>query len=45
MGKNLKGKEIGKGICQKKNGTFLARFVGARGKRMLDAIRCFEEDA
>ena len=27
MGKNLKGKEIGKGICQRKDGTYVARFV------------------
>lgn len=34
MGKNLKGKEIGKGICQKSDGTYLARFVNRRGKRV-----------
>ena len=28
MGKNLKGKEIGKGICQRKDGLYTARFVG-----------------
>lgn len=33
MGKNLKGKEIGKGICQRKDGRFSARFVDKRGKR------------
>ena len=27
MGKNLKGKEIGKGICQRKDGLYTARFV------------------
>ncbi len=33
MGKNLKGKEIGKGICQRKDGLYSARFVDRRGKR------------
>lgn len=32
MGKNLKGKEIGKGICQKADGMYVARFVNKRGK-------------
>ena len=27
MGKNLKGKECGKGICQRKDGFYYARFV------------------
>ncbi|MBQ7900505.1 MAG: site-specific integrase [Clostridia bacterium] len=33
MGKNLKGKEIGKGLCQRKDGLYCARFVDKRGKR------------
>jgi len=33
MGKNLKGKEIGKGICQRKDGLYLARFVNRSGQR------------
>lgn len=33
MGKNLKGKECGKGICQRKDGLFEARFTDRRGKR------------
>ena len=33
MGKSLKGKECGKGICQRKDGLFYARFVDKRGKR------------
>lgn len=33
MGKNLKGKECGKGICQRKDGLYYARFVDKRGKR------------
>ena len=34
MGKNLKGKEIGRGICQRKDGLYCARFVDKRGKRI-----------
>lgn len=33
MGKNLKGKECGKGICQRKDGLYYARFVDETGKR------------
>ena len=33
MGKNLKGKECGKGICQRKGGFYSARFVDRTGKR------------
>ena len=33
MGKNLKGKECGKGICQRKDGLYCARFVDKSGKR------------
>ena len=33
MGKDLKGKECGKGICQRKDGLYLARFVDKAGKR------------
>ena len=33
MGKNLKGKECGKGICQRKDGLYYARFVAKTGKR------------
>ena len=33
MGKNLKGKEYGKGICQRKDGLYYARFVDKTGKR------------
>ena len=32
MGKNLKGKEIGKGIYQRKDGTYHARFENKAGK-------------
>ena len=33
MGKNLKGKECGKGISQRKDGLYCARFVDEFGKR------------
>ena len=33
MGKNLKGKECGKGIYQRKDGLYHARFVDKAGKR------------
>ena len=33
MGKNLKGKDCGKGICQRKDGLYYARFVNKAGKR------------
>ncbi len=33
MGKNLRGKEIGKGICQRKDGLYCARYVNKFGKR------------
>ena len=33
MGKNLKGKKCGKGICQRKDGLYTARFVNKRGVR------------
>ena len=33
LGKNLKGKECGKGICQRKDGLYSARFVDTLGKR------------
>lgn len=38
MGKNLKGKECGKGIYQRKDGLFSARFVNQQGKRQ---EKCF----
>lgn len=33
MGKSLKGRECGKGICQRKDGLFTARFVDPQGIR------------
>ena len=38
MGKNLKGKECGKGICQRKDSLYYARFVDKAGKRQ---VKCF----
>lgn len=38
MGKSLKGKECGKGICQRKDGLYSARFVNQQGKR---TVKCF----
>ena len=33
MGKDLKGKELGKGISQRKNGIYCARYVDKYGVR------------
>ena len=33
MGKNLKGRECGKGLCQRKDGKYAARFTDKKGKR------------
>ena len=33
MGKNLKGKDCGRGITQRKDGKYYARFTNSRGKR------------
>ena len=33
MGKSLKGKELGKGISQRKDGRYQARFINRFGKR------------
>ena len=38
MVKNLRGKECGKGICQRKDGLYSARFVSSEGKRQ---VKCF----
>lgn len=34
MGKDLKGKELGTGICQRKDGKYAARFTGKNKKRI-----------
>lgn len=33
MGKNLNGKELGKGISQRKDGRYVARFMSRSGNR------------
>ena len=38
MGKSLRGKECGKGICQRKDGLYSARFVSSERKRQ---VKCF----
>ena len=38
MGKSLRGKECGKGICQRKDGLYSARFVSSEGNRQ---VKCF----
>ena len=38
MGKSLKGRECGKGICQRKDGLYSARFVNKQGTR---TVKCF----
>lgn len=38
MGKSLRGKECGKGICQRRDGLYSARFVSSEGKRQ---VKCF----
>ncbi|MEI3221346.1 MAG: hypothetical protein V8S01_04770 [Dorea sp.] len=42
MGKNLKGKECGKGICQRKDGLYAARFYtvkdGSRKEKHFDTL-------
>ncbi len=43
MGKNLKGKELGKGLCQRKDGLFVARFTDNFGKRREKAFSTLPE--
>ena len=43
MGKSLKGKEIGKGICQRKEGLFVARLVEKSGKRHAKIFKTIPE--
>ena len=42
MGKNLKGKEDGNGICQRKDGLYYARFVCMHALRHTYATRAIE---
>ena len=34
MGKSLKGRECGKGICQRKDGKYSARYSNKQGRRL-----------
>ena len=43
MGKNLKGKEIGDGIYQQKDGFYCARFVDKLGKRITKRFKDLQE--
>ena len=43
MGKSLRGKECGKGICQRKDGLYHARFVDKAGKRHEKYFRTIPE--
>ena len=43
MGKSLRGKECGKGICQRKDGLYSARFVTKTGKRQASASPHFRK--
>lgn len=47
MDKNLKGKECGKGISQRRGGWYTARFTNRLGKRkdsLFSAVRQFEAE-
>ena len=43
MGKSLKGKELGKGIQQRKDGTYQGRFVNRFGKRVTVYAKTYTE--
>lgn len=43
MGKSLKGKELGNGISQRKDGTYCARFVDRFGKRKSIYAKSYSE--
>ena len=43
MGKDLKGKELGVGISQQKNGLYSARFVDKLGKRRQKRFKKLQE--
>ena len=43
MGKNLKGKELGKGITQQKDGLYNASFVDESGKRRVKRFKKLQE--
>lgn len=43
MGKSIKGRECGKGICQRKDGKYSARFIARDGKRKEKYFRTLPE--
>lgn len=43
MGKSLKGKELGKGITQRKDGLYQARFINRFGKRQTIYAKTYSE--
>lgn len=43
MGKNLKGKELGKGLSQRKDGKYSAGFLSTSGKRVEKYFSGFQE--
>ena len=43
MGKNLKGKELGTGLSQRKDGRYSARFVTSSGKRIEKYFEKFQD--
>ena len=43
MGKNLKGRNCGRGICQRKDGYYVARLVIRNGKRITKYFKTLPE--
>ena len=43
MGKDLHGRELGKGITQEKSGSYVARFVDKFGKRQSKRFKRYQE--
>ena len=43
MGKDLKGKELGKNLSQEKSGLYVARFVDRYGKRQSKRFKKLQE--
>lgn len=43
MGKDLRGKELGKGLTQEKSGFYMARFVDRFGKRQSKRFKNFQD--
>ena len=43
MGQDLKGRELGVGIAQRKDGRYTARFVDKRGKRKQKYFKKLQE--